>query len=119
MHQFLLLVVLLLSSAVAWAEFSCLEGTEATCIEAGDKVCAASHKCVDESTTCFDDFPCTADEGFVCGAEYDAALNSHKRSTQQYDELVAENVDLRQQRLDRKNCVLNATNLTDAQRCVR
>lgn len=119
MNRFSLVLILFLAPALAVADFACPDGTEAACIETGDRICSASTKCVNENTTCFDDFPCKADEGYVCGAEYDAALNDHKRSTQKYDQLVKENVDLRQERLDRKNCVLNATGLTEAQTCVR
>ena len=103
----------------SWAKFSCPEGTEVACIEASDRVCAANTKCVDTNATCFDEFPCRPDEGYVCGSEYDAALKDHQRSTEKYDQLVKENVGLRQERLDRKNCVLNATGLNEAQQCVR
>jgi len=119
MDRLILLVILLWVPALSWSEFSCPDGTEAACIETGDRVCSANTKCVDNNATCFDDFPCSAGEGFVCGTEYDAALNDHKRSTEQYDQLVKENVSLRQERLDRKNCVLNATGLIEAQKCVR
>ncbi len=119
MIRHLLVFTLLLVPALSLAEFSCPDGTDAACIEIGDRICSANTKCVDDSATCFDDFPCGSDEGFVCGSEYDAALNAHKRSTEKYDQLVKENVDLRQERLDRKNCVLNATGLIEAQKCVR
>lgn len=119
MKRLPLLVALLLVYSFSWAGLSCPEGTEAACIEPGDKLCGETARCVDQSATCFDAFPCDVEAGFVCAAEYDAALNDHKRSTEQYDQLATENVDLRQERLDRKNCVLNATELTEAQRCVR
>ena len=95
MNRILLILALLLVSALSWAGTTCPTGTEAVCIETGDRVCAASTKCVDESATCFDDFPCASGEGFVCGSEYDAALNDHKRSTEKYDQLVKENFDRR------------------------
>jgi len=119
MNRLVLITSLITLSTFSWAEFTCPAGTEPACIEAGDRVCSSGTKCVEINTTCFDDFPCGAEEGFVCGSEYDAALNDHKRSTEKYDQLVKENVDLRQERLDRKNCVLNATELTEAQKCVR
>lgn len=119
MNRLFLIAALILASGFSVAEFSCPDGTEAACIDAGDRICSSGTKCVDENTSCFDDFPCSAEEGFVCGSEYDSALNNHKRSTDQYDQLARENVDLRQERLDRKNCVLNATSLIEAQRCVR
>lgn len=119
MRHLSLLIGLLSVSAFSWAEFSCPDGTEAACIEAADRVCSANTKCVDTTAACFGEFPCGADEGFVCGSEYDAALHDHQRSMEKYDKLVKENVDLRQERLDRKNCVLNATGLIEAQKCVR
>jgi hypothetical protein len=119
MNRLALVVTMLFFSAGLWAEFSCPDGTKPACLDRTDKVCGASTKCVDESSTCFDGFPCDAHEGFVCGSEYDAALHEHARSTEKYAELAAQNVDLRQQRLDRKNCVLNATSLDQAQECVR
>ena len=119
MNRITLAFTLLLLSTFSWAEFTCPTGTEAACIETGDRICSGSTKCVDVNASCFDDFPCSAEEGFVCGSEFDAALNDHERSTEKYDQLVKENVDLRQERLDRKNCVLNATGLIEAQKCVR
>lgn len=119
MNRYLLVFTLFWVPTIAFADFACPDGTEAACIHSGDRICPADTKCVDKNSTCFDDFPCSANEGFVCGSEYDAALNDHKRSTEKYDQLVKENVDLRQERLNRKNCVLNATVLTEAQKCVR
>lgn len=119
MKQHWLVLTLLCFPVLSMAEFTCPAGTVVSCIESGDRVCAAGTKCVDESATCFDAFPCDTEDGFVCGSEYDAALNDHQRSTEKYDQLVSENVDLRQQRLERKNCVLNATGLAEAQQCVR
>jgi len=119
MLRYLLVFALSLTPVIGSADFSCPDGTQAACLETGDKVCAGSTRCVDENAVCFDDFPCDPNGGFVCTAEYDSALNEHRRSTEQYDQLVVENVDLRQQRLDRKNCVLNAADLSQAQNCVR
>jgi hypothetical protein len=46
-------------------------------------------------------------------------MRNYKKAVGQYDELVSENVSLREQRLARKNCVLNASSLEESQRCVR
>lgn len=114
-------LILLLSALPAFgsAAFSCPDGTGAACLDAGDKVCTAGTRCVDEDATCLADFPCSLDAGFVCADEHEAALQDCKVKLAEYDALVKENVDLRQQRLERKNCVLNSENLADAQRCVR
>jgi hypothetical protein len=115
----MLLLMVSFIPAPAWAEFSCPDGTEAACLDAGDKVCAGNTKCVDQGATCLQDFPCNLDEGFVCASEHDAALNDCEKNVAEYDALAKENVDLRKERLDRKNCVLNAGTLAEAHKCVR
>ena len=119
MCRYLLLSMLLLIPAVARSGLSCPDGTELACLENSDKVCAGTSKCVDAGATCLVDFPCALDEGFVCASEHDAALEECRKNVAQFDALAKENMDLRQERLDRKNCVLNSTNLADAQACVR
>ena len=100
-------------------DFSCPDGTEAACLNGGDKVCPSSTKCVDEGATCFDEYPCDLNGSFVCESEYDAVMRDYQQVVRQYDELASENVDLREQRLEQKNCVLNASNLKAAKSCVR
>ena len=119
MKRLLQVFVLSLAPALAFANLSCPDGTEMACLDTADKVCASDTKCVDQSATCLQDFPCTLEEGFVCAAEHEAALQDCREKVAQYHALVKENVDLRQERLDRKNCVLNSTNLADAHECVR
>jgi hypothetical protein len=113
------LAILLSFSAFTSAGSSCPDGTEAACLEPTDIVCAGTMKCVDQSATCLQDFPCKLDEGFLCAAEHDAALEECRKNVAQFDSLAKENVDLRQERLDRKNCVLNSATLADAHKCVR
>lgn len=115
----ILSVLILSAPGLSRAEFSCPEGTEASCLADGDKICGKGTQCMDETATCLDHFPCGVGEPFVCGPEYDAALDAHRQTAQKYDQLAAENVDLREQRLNRKNCVLNAKRLADAKKCVR
>ena len=115
----LAMILLLALPAFVSAEFTCPAGTEAACLEAGDKVCAGDTKCVDRSATCLEDFPCNLNEGFVCTSEHDASLADCRDKVAQYEALIKENVDLRQERLDRKNCVLNSTSLAEAQKCAR
>jgi hypothetical protein len=100
-------------------DFTCPNGTEAACLDTGDKVCPGSTKCIDEGATCFDEYPCDLVEGFVCASEYDGVMNGYKQAVKQHDELVSENVALREMRLEIKNCVINASALKDAIRCVR
>ena len=119
MRSFLHILVLSLAPTLVSASLSCPDGTEMACLETGDKVCAANTKCVEHSATCLQDFPCDLNEGFVCATEHDTALRDCKKNVAEYDVLARENVDLRQERLDRKNCVLNSTTLADAHKCVR
>lgn len=119
MKRFALIAVLTLFSIGAWGDFSCPNGTEPACIDEGDKVCPSSTKCVDNDATCFDDYPCDVGGGFVCESEYDNVLNDSETAVRQYNELASENTDLRARRLDQKNCVLNASSLEDAKRCIR
>ena len=119
MKRLLHVLVLSLAPAFACASLSCPDGTEMACLEPGDKVCADDTKCVHQSASCFDDFACDPEDGYVCAGEYDAAIQEHRVTVAKYDALVQDNVDLRQQRLDRKNCVLNSTTLADAHKCVR
>ncbi len=100
-------------------DFSCPTGTEPACLDTGDKVCPGSTMCIDEGATCFDEYPCDLSEGFVCDSEYDGVMNGYKQAVRQNDELASENVELREKRLEIKNCVINAAALKDAIRCVR
>lgn len=111
--------VLILVSKVAWCDFTCEDGTEPACLDKGDKVCPASARCVDSSAVCFDEFPCDVSEGFVCESRYDAMMHDYREAVKEHDALAKQNVDLREQRLDRKNCVLNASTLAGARQCVR
>jgi hypothetical protein len=99
--------------------FTCPTGTEAACLDTGDKVCPGSTKCIDEGATCFDAYPCDLSEEFVCASEYDGVMNGYKQAVKQHDELASENVTLREMKLEIKNCVINASALKDAIRCVR
>ena len=99
--------------------FLCPHGTDAACLETGDKVCPGSTRCVDDHATCIDEYPCGSGEGFVCASEYDDILNKLNQVVREHDELAAENVALRERRLEQKNCVINAATLKDAIRCVR
>ena len=66
-------------------------------------VCPGSARCVDGQATCFDEFPCDLNEGFVCASEYDDLLNKLKQLARQHDELASEYVALREMRLEQKN----------------
>ena len=99
--------------------FLCPDGTDAACLDIGDQVCPGSARCVGDHATCFDEYPCGPGEGFVCASEYDDMLSKLKQVAAQHDELAAENVALREKRLEQKNCVINSATLKDAIRCVR
>ena len=119
MQKLILILILVLPTTSAWGDFSCPDGSNPVCLDDGDKVCPESTMCVNKQATCFDDYPCDLNGGFVCESEYDDAINDHKQAIKEHDELASENVDLRVQRLEIKNCILNADDLADAKRCVR
>ena len=119
MKPLIFLFVLLLVSTGTRGEFTCLDGTSPACLDGGDTVCPASAKCVDDEAVCLDESSCDSDRGFICGSEYDSFLNDYKKVVAQYNELTSENVDLREERLEQRSCVINAHSLKDAIRCVR
>ena len=119
MKNGILVIVLLLASTAAWSEFSCPDGTHASCLEDGDKVCPVSTKCVDIDIDCYDKSSCDSDTGFICESDYAEVMNDYKTAVIQHNELAAENEVLREQRLEQKNCVINAGTLKIAIRCVR
>lgn len=99
--------------------FLCPDGTDAACLDIGEKVCPGTTRCVDDQATCFDEYPCDLSEGIVCASEYDDMLEEFRRVVNQQNQLAQENVALRERRLEQKNCVINAATLSDAIRCVR
>jgi len=119
MKRCIFLVVLTLVWASAWCDFTCPDGVKPVCLDSGDKVCPASARCVDNNAVCFDQFPCDANEGFVCESRYDAMMTDYKDAVKEHDALATQNVELREQRLEQKNCVLNAETLAAARQCVR
>lgn len=119
MKKLILIVELALISTAVWSDFSCPDGSNAACLDDGDKVCPSSTKCVDDGATCFDEYPCELSEGFVCETKYDNVLDDCKQAVSQHNELALENVGLRERRLEQKNCVLNASTLEEAKSCVR
>jgi hypothetical protein len=119
MKRLVLFAVLALTSIGAWGISSCPDGTEPACLGIGDKVCPSSTKCVDHDAICFDEYPCEISGGIVCESEYDDVLNNYEKVVRQYNELISENVELRARRLEQKNCVLNASTMEDAKKCVR
>jgi len=119
MKPLIFLFILLLVSTGARGEFTCLDGTSPACLDDGDTVCPASAKCVADEAICFEESSCDSDNGFICGSEYDNLLNEHKKVVAQYNQLTSENVDLREERLQQRSCVINAHSMKDAIRCVR
>lgn len=108
----------LISAGIA-ADFSCPPGTNAACIDEGDTVCPVSAKCVAGDAVCLDGQGCDSDSGYICGSQYDAVMRDYEKTVSQYNQLTTENVDLRKQKLEQRNCVINAATLKDAIRCVR
>jgi len=113
------MLALLLVSPVIRADFSCPDGTTASCLEEGDLICPNSTKCVAENAICVDKHICGGNDNFICESDYDEMQGNYKKAVQEHNVLAAENEDLRRVRLERKNCVINAASLKDAIRCVR
>jgi len=118
MNRLALIVLLILVSTGTWGDFSCPDGTSAVCMENGDSICPGTARCVSNDVVCLDKNSC-AGGNFICDTGYDELMRNYKKAVAQYDELVSENVSLREQRLARKNCVLNASSLEESQKCVR
>ena len=53
-------------------DFTCPEGTNASCLDMDDKVCPGSARCVDDGATCFDEYPCDLSDGFICAFEFES-----------------------------------------------
>jgi len=119
MKKRIVLFALALVSAGIRADFSCPDGTNSACLDDGDSVCPASAKCVGADAVCLDERSCDSARGYICGSEYDAVLNDYEKVVGQYNQLLSENVALREGRLERKNCVINAATLRGAIKCVR
>ncbi len=124
--------------------FSCRIGTQPACLDYGDQICSSRGKCVDSSSTCFDQYQCGY-EGFTCKSnltecvdEYDELLRRHNTLVddhnaqlrqkneviEEYDDLVARYNGLLSDakatatRLDEmRSCLVFATDLEDAQAC--
>ena len=119
MKVLMFLLLMCLAPAVAWSAFTCADGTEMACLEEGDTVCPSYAKCVDKAAVCLDESACDSARGYICGSEYDAVLSGHQETVEQYNQLLSENVSLRNERLEKRNCVINSATLKDAIKCVR
>ena len=119
MKALIFLFVLSLVSAGIRADFTCPTGTSSACLDEGDTVCPVSAKCVADDAVCLDLQGCDSARGYICGSQYDAVMSDYEKTVSQYNQLTSENVDLRNQRLVQRNCVINAATLKDAIRCVR
>jgi hypothetical protein len=119
MKTFVFFLILTLASMGAWADFICPDGTREACLADGDSICPMTAKCVDDAAVCLDPESCESARGFICVSEYDAVLGDYEKVVGQYNQLISENVELREVRLEQKNCVINAQSLKEAIRCVR
>jgi hypothetical protein len=119
MKNVIVMVALVMVSPFIRGDFSCPDGTHASCLKEGDLICPSSTKCVAEDAICVDKQICGGSSNFVCESDYDEMRDDYKRVVEEYNELASENEDLRNVRLERKNCVINAASLKDAIRCVR
>ena len=119
MKAFRNIFLLCLVSMAVQAGYTCPDGTNMACLDDGDTVCPLSAKCVDKAAVCLEEPQCDSDRGYICGSEYDAILSDHQKTVGQYNQLLSENVDLREDRLQKRNCVINAATLKDAISCVR
>lgn len=119
MKKVILMAVLALISSIAWGNFSCPDGTNASCLKEGDLICPNATKCIAEDTICIDRQICGSVNNFVCESDYEEMRDSYKRVVYEHNEMASENEDLRVMRLETKNCVINAAGLKEAISCVR
>ena len=119
MKTLAMLLVLSLGPVAAWADFTCPEGTSEACLDAADTVCPATAKCVEADAVCLDAASCDSARGYICGSLYDEMIGNYEKAVVQYNQLTSENVELRNQALERRNCVINAQTLKAAIACVR
>lgn len=139
------IVIFMIAGTLAQAQsFSCPFGTEAVCLDYGDKICSSRGKCVTNDAICFDSFTCGFD-GFVCKSsltevigEYEDLIDKYNRLVKKYENfrvdynqiVVSKNsinqkfsevVDTLETAFAEKqrlaNCVSNATNLEEAKSC--
>jgi hypothetical protein len=113
------LLLTALASFNSWGDTACPGGKQAACLDRGDVICPASSRCVSESAVCYAKPPCAESGGYICASKYQAIVRDNEDTAKKYKALATENVTLRVKRLERKNCVLNASSLKDAKNCVR
>lgn len=118
MKTLISIFVLSLVPIVTWSDFSCPAGENIVCIEEADTICPDYAKCVADNAICLDEHACESDRGYICGSEYDELMNDYQKAVDQYNQLISDNVALREKRLQQKNCVRNASSLLEARRCV-
>ena len=104
MNRFALIVFLILVSTGSWGEISCPDDSSAVCMVNSDTICPSSAKCVSNDVICLDKNSC-AGGSFICDTSYDKLMGEYKEAAGQYDVLVSENVSLRNERLEKRNCV--------------
>jgi len=119
-----------IGSVLAQQSFSCPFGTQASCLDYGDKVCSSYSKCVSQDSVCFDSYTCGY-EGFICKSkyddlvdEYDDLLRKNRRLVSEYNSLLAEyqeNIDDYNRLLGEHSalasCISFADTLDEAQSC--
>jgi len=112
------------SSAFSYGnEFTCPYGTEAACLDYGDKVCSSSAKCVRNDAICFDSYTCNY-EGFICKSEYtdlsdeyESLHNEYEQTVNDYNELLRQYKSAMSEYEDFRTCVSYASSLDEAQAC--
>ncbi len=118
MQKCFLMVALTLVCVGAWGNFSCPRGSEAVCLDPGDLVCPATSKCVNDQAVCFEDYPCDADDGFVCESRHDELANENEVLVKKYNQLISEHNDLIGRHSEKERCVIKAATLESAKKCV-
>lgn len=114
-----LIVILALVSAGAWGDFSCPDGTDAVCLNSGDKVCPLSAKCVDADAVCFDEYVCGHEEAYVCESGYDEVQDKNEELVRKFNVLASKHNDLLNVNEGKERCVISAATLEDAKNCLR
>lgn len=120
----ILLLALAFGSPALGQSFSCRIGTQPACLDYGDKVCSSTGMCIDRSAACFDQYQCNY-EGFTCKSNVTECVEAHDTLLRKHNELVDEfnaNLEIAKKMAARlhdiESCLIYASTLEDAKRCV-
>jgi hypothetical protein len=118
MKHSIMTIILILTSTGAWCDFTCPSGTDAACLDDGDKVCPTSARCIDNNAVCFDEYICEAGDGYVCESRYDEMANQNQALASEFNTLASKHNMLLNHKSENERCVISADTLEEAKQCV-